>query len=138
MSEYEGKYLGSSKIAVAKLVEEKTPLGAAIVDVETEDKKRRLVPEEMLKRIATEKPVDASEFRDMRVKPVCEKIMDILAECDIAISDWEYVSQIIKGSINMSWEKAEEIMWNTSEKTFLDLDRVLRKKDIGFREILGE
>lgn len=140
MSENEsmGKFLGEVKIEGIVRADEKTPLGASIMTVLTEDGKKHLIPESMLGRVTSEGPVDASAFRDMRAKVVCEKIMDVLSECDMEISDWDYISSIIKGSIGFSYEKAEEIMWGTKRKTVLDLDRVLKKSGISIDDILKD
>ena len=131
-----GMYLESQMITTVIKSEQKTPLGADIIEVTTADGRKRLIPEATLEAIATKDPIDASEFRDRRVRFICTKIIDIIAEYDLHISDWEYVVQVIQSSINISYQKAQEVLWKTPEKTMLDIDRVIKGVKVTMDDIL--
>ena len=135
-SAHKGKYLHDKKITEAFESEQKTPNGLPIVEVKTEDSKVRLIPAKVIGRLVSNKPVDATAFRDMRVKPVCEDIMDVLGENDIYLSDWDYINAIINGSMKESYKTANDVLWKTDAKTFLDVDRVLKAQRITLKDIL--
>jgi len=131
-----GKYLGDQKVTEVKVSGKTTPLGAEIVEIMTEDGKIKLFPTQIAERLLTDKPTDATNFRDARIKPIIEKLMDVVTELDMRMDDWEYISAIMQGSLRQSYLKAEEILWQTDAKTVLDIDRVLVQNDVDMKDII--
>ncbi len=129
MKEYKGLYYGERKITEYELSSEKTPGGKDIVKVKFDNEKfYKLIPEIMMEYLASEKQGDASSLRDKKILIICSKVIDVLAETDIGMSELEFFVATLKGSISNSFENAEEIKWGTDEKTLLDIDRALKVK----------
>jgi len=121
--DYEGLYLGDKKVSKAVVSGLSTPNGGIIIEVTTD--KKYLIPEVMLSKIVTEKPLDATALRDARVKVVAGQVLDILTEYDIYLSEVEYLVSVLQNSLDISYLKAEEILWKTKHKSLLDIHRVL-------------
>lgn len=136
--DYKGKFLESKEIVNAEESELKTPLGAPILRVQTEDGRIRYIPAVTLEKIASDEPCDATTFRDERAKQVVERILEVLTEYDLPISHWDYVQAIVGGSLRESFNVAEEIKWGTAEKTVLDIDRILKSNKKTLADILKE
>lgn len=133
-----GKYLGSQKIVSVSKLEEKTPGGAPLWQVTTDDGRSRPYPEIKLMALATDSPVDATEFRSMRGLPIVRAILDILVENDMELSDWDFISSVVQGSNSENHHKADEIKWGTDRKTMLDLHRVLLGKGASLDDVIGK
>lgn len=138
MDELNGKYLESKKISSVKETDHKTPFGVRMLEVTTEDGKTREYPEGTLNRLATPEPMDASTFRDAWVRFIVEGFMDVLTERDMPLSFAEYAAAVLKGSLNESYRVAEEVKWETDQKTVLDVDRVLKANQLTVSDILKD
>lgn len=123
-----GKYLGEKKIVNFELSEYKTPQGAGIIKVSFEDESNKLIPTATLEIIATDKPLDASSLRELRLGLTAQKAMEAIAETDLNMSDFDYLFAMLKNMSENSFVEAERIKWGTPDKTLLDVDRVLTTK----------
>jgi hypothetical protein len=127
---YEGKFYGEDKIISSVVSKEhKTPDGDPIIEIKIEKdnkKKTFLIPEKKIDYVVSDKKLDATEQRDKESELIAEKIMNVIAEYNLAISDWEYINAIIKNSIESSFQYAENILWGTDRKRLLDVDRILK------------
>ena len=87
MIKYIGKFIGQRKIVEVKDAKRKTYLGRNVVEVKFDDKTSKEYPEEILKVIAIKEKTDLTALRDLTAKPTAEKIMAILVESELPISN---------------------------------------------------
>lgn len=132
-----GKFVGHKKIKNVKVSEEfLTPRGSTMVELEYEDGTREFLTSPMVEAVMTDEPLDPSALRDKRVIAVCKEILDVFGEYDPKLNEWDHIAQTIKMSIEGNFSRAEEVLWKTPEKRWLDVWRTL--KDAGIEPIGGE
>lgn len=87
----------------------------------------------MLSSVLTEKPVDATELRKLRIIPVTENILSDLLSWDIKTSEVEYLMTMVITSLNENMKNAEEKLWgvNSLNKRISDIDKVLKSNAQG-------
>lgn len=124
-----GKYFGPNKIVSCyAFQEEKTYLGKGLTMLVFENGVHQAFPDEVIDTVVTKQPIDLSDLRDKRVKPVIEKILVILLESELKKEDMEYVINVrLQASIQQSLNLAQEKIWGKKgyEVTLMDIEQVL-------------
>lgn len=122
-----GKYIGGLKIVNESVDSgDTTPIGSTVVDLTFEDGSHELLPSRMLEAVMTDEPVDPSKLRDLRVVAVCAAIIEQFAEYDIKLNEFDHIVQTLKMTLDENFGRATEILWETKEKRWLDMVRVLK------------
>ncbi len=120
-----GQYIGQAKIVEARLLDVKTPKGSPVALFKTEDEESHTIPLINFASdgsyVVSRKPMDLSELRNVRTRPILTHIYQMLEEYGVEISDWDYVSQCVVGSLHENLDKATDLMWGTSHKNALDI-----------------
>lgn len=127
---YAGKYIAHLKIVGVKAIDEKTPDGKLICEVLFDDKTTQKIPVLVLDEIITDEPSDLTTVENKRVLKVTRAILELFAEYDIKLREWEKIEFTIKGSIDENFGRATAALWGTEEKTWLDMIRVLNKHNV--------
>ena len=127
-NEYHKKYIGPRRISELELSELKTLMGREVYLVKYYDHTEELLPKEMVKQIATKKPTDLTELRNLRVKPVVTKILALLAEADLTLEDVEYSNKLLDLSVEANIKKVVIKLWGKEypQRTMMDMERILK------------
>ena len=131
MENYKKKYIGAKKISDLELSVEKTLLGKEMYLVKYYDNfPEELLPGEVIKIIVTKQPTDATTLRDLKVKPVVEKILAILAESDLRLEESQYALDLTAKSVVENIQRVFTKLWGKEypERTMMDMERILTKK----------
>ncbi len=131
-----GLYIGNLSIVNFRDLERKTYLGRDVVEIEFNDKSKQEYPVEDLKTIATKEPKDPTALRDVREMIVAQKVLGILADSEISISDpvraniQHLLQTVILASIQESQDRAYGKLFGKDyySITLADLDRVLKNE----------
>lgn len=85
------------------------------------------ISSKMVEHTITDKPIDATSFRDKRTFPIVAKMLEVLLDYNVNISDVDFITQRVILSLNDSIKKAEEILWRKKygETTMVDVNRIL-------------
>lgn len=114
-----GKYIGARKIAEVK---DYAP-GAVVVVFE--DKTEDILAEKMIPELLTDNPSDATTLRNKRVEVIAGEVLKVFKEWNLKLSEFQHLSQVLSMSLENNYIRAEDILWGTSEKSVLHVDRVL-------------
>ena len=130
MKEFLRKHIGPKKISDLELSKLKTLMGKEVYLVKYYDHTEELLPKEIIQQVATKKPTDLTELRNLRVKPVVAKILAILAEADLTLEDVEYANKILDLSVEANIKKVVIKLWGKEypQRTMMDIERILRLK----------
>lgn len=114
-------YLGSKKIQATE------DLGNRVL-VKFKDGSQEELSKLMFEASKTSGPVDLTKLRDTRCHPVVEKIIAILLEWDVKMSEIDYILNLTASSLNMSQESASNLLWKKDkmERTVYDVEAVLK------------
>jgi hypothetical protein len=123
-----GKYIGGKKIITQDVdLEQLTPGGHAIATAKFDDGSTELIPTIMYEAMMTDEPVDPSKLRDLRVMAISKAIVEVFAEYDMKLNEFDHVVQTLKMTLDENFGRATEILWKTSEKRWLDMWRILKE-----------
>jgi len=133
MKNLTGKFIGDKKIQETLVADRKTYLGKEVLAIIYEGGEVGELPAELAERIATDEAKDATTLRELFVNPVVEKMLAILLDSEIKIADIEYVLGKTSSSLQISLDKATEILWKKElyERTLADINKVLINKQDG-------
>lgn len=120
------QFIGMQEIEAAVESKEKTPAGAPVLLVTFKGGKTSLIPKRMFEKIASDKALEPSELRTRRVVAIVSDIIEVIAEWDMELGEWDHVRDTIKMSMDENYSRAQEVLWKTDRKTWLDIFRVLR------------
>lgn len=128
---YVGKFVGPYQIKECLLANEKTFLDKEKIKLIYEEGKEELLPMEVLNKIITKGRSDLTTLREMRVEPVVEKLLVILAESELSKVDINYaIGPKLTESLNQSLKIASEKLWgkDADSITLMDIEKILKKK----------
>jgi hypothetical protein len=133
MQNITGKFIGDKKIKETFVADRKTYLGKEVLAIIYEGNQTGELPAELAEKMATDEPTDATTLRDMQVNSVVEKMLAILLDSEIKIADVEYTLSKTSSSLQISLDKATEILWGKDlyERTLADINKVLIIKQDG-------
>jgi hypothetical protein len=79
--------------------------------------------------VLTEKAVDATTLRDLRIKPMVKDILSVMLYWDIKVPEVEYAFATAIASINQSMKAGNAYLWGVDDmnKKFSQIDKVLRE-----------
>lgn len=117
-------YIGQKQIKETKTLEEKTPSGGEIVEVEYESGEKETFSKMMFDEIKSETSCDLTELRDKRVRPIVASVLLIFREWGIKVSETQYFSALLNQSLNHNKEEAEKELWKKWKPTLQSLDDV--------------
>ena len=118
------QYIGPNQIKEVKDLEEKTPTGSAIVEVEYEDGKKESLTKMMYDEIVSDKSCDLTELRDKRVRPVVATILMALREWGLKVGEFAYMSALLTQSLEANQDEAQKELWLKWIPTLNSLDDV--------------
>lgn len=84
----------------------------------------------MAEHAITDKAVDLTELRTLRIQPVTEEVIKLLLEWDIKISEIEYLTTLMVTSINKGIESASNKLWDikhVDDRTVGLVDKVIKR-----------
>lgn len=126
-----GLYIGPKKIKVATTCSDRTYLGKEKIVIKFDDESTEEFPVEALSYIITKEKTDLTTLALNRVKPIAEKIMEILVESELKKEDMEYlINNVLLASLNDALNRANIILWGGKEAyqiTLADMEKVLKK-----------
>ena len=134
-------YIGNKKIKESKVLDEKTPIGSDIIEVEYVDKTKEILSKMMFDEIVSEKSCDLTDLRDKRVRPIVASVLLIFREWGIKVSETAYFSSLLNQSLDTNKDEAQKELWKKWKPTlqsledldYITVDRVLKSipsKDI--------
>lgn len=79
----------------------------------------------------TDKPCDLTELRNKRCFPVVAKVLEVLRDANVRISEIDFITQRVIMSIDESREVGNTKLWGVKadEQTMFNLERILTKKE---------
>lgn len=130
--ETELKYIGQ------RIVKSLSPYGEDAYFVTYEDGHEEILAKVMFDAIVSDSECDATALRDKRVETVTKVMLELFKRYNVEISEMDKISQVIALSVNDSFIRANNILWGTKDRTFLDIDRILKSKKIPLSEIVKD
>jgi hypothetical protein len=135
------KYIGNKKIKEVITLEEKTPVGSDIMEVEYVDGTKEVLSKMMYDETVSEKSCDLTDLRDKRIRPVVASVLLIFREWGIKISETAYFSALLNQSLDHNKDEAQKELWKQWKPTlqsledvdYITIDRIL--KSIKTKEI---
>lgn len=132
-----GKFIGVFKIVKIESVKRKTYLGREVVEVEFGTGAKEEYPAEDLNGITTDKGVDLTELRILKVQLIAPKLLGILVDSEVPLDDptginIPYVLQtVLPDSIQDNTKKAYGKLFGKdyNDVTLMDIDSILKKDD---------
>lgn len=124
------KFIGSEEVEDVKVSGEHTPRGSDILRVVFKGGRQELIPAVMFEAIATQEAVDDTKLRDARVLAIAKEVIEVFAEYDIKFNEIESLQQVIKSTQEENYVRAQNVLWGTPEKRWLDMWRVLAKAGV--------
>lgn len=129
-----GNYIGNKKIKNIELSDQVTHGGVNILVVTYKDDTQEQFSALMLAKVITERAIDASPLRDLRVTPVVAICLEVLRDWGIKMSELSYFATTLNQSLNYNHNQALLVLlskWmikpNDSEEIDLvTIDRILR------------
>lgn len=132
-------WIGDKKVKEKKELEEKTPGGTALFEVEFVNGTKEVFSQLMLDAVLSEEACDATALRDKRVHPVVGSTLAIMREYGIKIGETQYFSVLVNQSLNANRDQAEKELWRKWSSTIKGLDDVdLITIDRVLKSIKGE
>lgn len=128
------RYIGSKKIERTKEIEEKTPNGFSIIEVEYEDQTKEWISSLMFEKIVSETPYDLSELRDKRITPIVQVVLAVLRDWGIKLNELPYMSVLLNQSLDFNQKEALLELWSKwmprpispDDVDMITIDRVLK------------
>lgn len=121
------KYIGPNKVKSQRVLDEKTPGGTDIYEVEYENGDKEVFSKFMYDAVLSDKSCDLSELRDKRVFPVVGSVLAILREWGIKINELTYFSTLLDQSLTNNEKEAVKALWkqwSPTVKSYDDADLV--------------
>lgn len=124
-------FLGPDKI---EKVEE---LDNGMVLVHLSDERKEELPKEMFAATASEEASDYTTLVNNRGNIVVEDIMAVFLKHNVKASEVNLFIRKLENSVNMVLSTADSILWgkDREDKTFLDIDRVIKSKKVTLDDI---
>ena len=121
------QYIGDKEIfGIAKI--ENKDYDFPLVEVLYKDDTKEVMSEKMMNNITTTEPIDATTLRDKRMQPVATEMLGLLLSSGVKYKEIEYLLSLLKKSLEMNYEYAEELLWgkNAYEVNLIDMNTVLK------------
>ena len=139
-------YIGEKKIKGSKETGETTPGGIPLVAVNFADGSIEYYSKLMFDETKTNKAVDLTELRDMRVQPIVSAVLALVRDWGLKIGETPYFGQMLNQSLNYNVDQAELELWgqwmpkpkHRDEVSLTDVDRVLKSKQMTIKDVLSE
>lgn len=131
MQNFKGKYFGQDKIKKATIVEGSTTyLGKPRIKLIFRSGKSEMMPLEVANSAVTDSSLDATQMTDKKIRPVVEKLLAILTEAELTMSEMNYLIPKLKRSIEVAVQLADEVYWGKERYkiTLKDIDGVLKSQ----------
>ena len=122
------KYIGTREIE--KVDMERGPNRVEVFYKHEDDKPdSEIFSKTMYERTVSDEEVDASSLRDKRCFPVAGKILEIMLEENVYLSEVDYILQRVIWSFNDNQRKGDHKLWGVAEDkvTVQQLEDVLTK-----------
>lgn len=120
------QFIGPKEVKEVIIASEVTPASKLpILKVIFVDGSSTLIPKITFDGIVTSEPIDATKLKDKRVVLIAQQVLNLFADYDLKLSDFELLHGTLKLSIDDSYGRATRKLWGTDEKSMLDVDRVL-------------
>lgn len=119
------KYYGDREILAAEKQKDGT------VEISFAEGETLVLPQEMFEAAQTDEPIEPGELRQKRISPVAHEVLSVILKWDLLLDEMDPLFNLLITSVNGSLEEAEKKLWGVerSEKTFSDIDKVLRHGD---------
>lgn len=128
-------WLETKHIQEVKELERKTPLGNLLIEITFEDGSKDTIPKMMYDRLVSLKSKDVNEFSHLRAAIMTDLIFSILQEYGMKWNEFQYISMLLKTSVEKHREAADKILYQKAREdvTLLDLYEILKDR----KEILN-
>lgn len=131
-------YIGPKIVKEVKTLEEKTPGGSEIVEVEYEDGTKEALTKMMYEEVVSETACDLTDLRDKRVRPIVASVLLAFREWGLKIGETAYMSALLNQSLEANKAEAEKELWlkwiptltSLDDVNLLAIDRVLKAKPL--------
>lgn len=127
----EKKYYGDAIIESYSILDEfKTRNGDDYYQLNLSNGKIEIIPKIIFDSCVTNEPGNATDLINNRMNILLVALLDIFKEFNIKIQEVPYMAQKLSNTINMLVDDSDSILWgkNINDKTFQDVDAVLKKK----------
>lgn len=125
-------YIGDKKVRGVRDIEEKTPAGRPLVEVEYNDKSTEVMPRMRYEAIISHRSADDSTTNDNFTKAVASNLYGLLHEYGIKVKEVEFIVQHLVGLVNSGSDRATDVLWNEiayGDRTLLMINNVLLKNN---------
>lgn len=131
-----GKYIGQKRILTLEELKEETFGGQKLYKIQYLDGSEEQFSVLMLDKVCTEKAVDLSQLRDMRITPVVAVVLHVLRDWGIKMAELSYFSTVLNQSLAYNHQEALNLLlgeWmpapkDPEEVDLVTIDRILRVK----------
>lgn len=128
------QYIGEKAVESVEDTDQTTIGGVAVKQVIYKDGSSERLSEKMLEVASTDKKVDLTELRELRLHPVVQETLSLWLDWGIRVDEVNYLCNLLGQSINENGNAAIVKLWgergaNIAEPSAIDLitiDRVLR------------
>lgn len=100
------KFFGQNEVFFATETDKLTDLGSPIVEVTFANGKKKLVPKKAYEALSTDSVLDLTAFRNAKFTKLVPMLMGVIGEFDIAYEDLEGLTQSLKTSMTINFNKA--------------------------------
>jgi hypothetical protein len=114
-----GKYIGPDEIVSTEPSELKTPEGKGVVEVVFKSGRKHIFTEETLAYVVTDEVSDHNTVQEKKFTPVIRKIMSVLLEHDLNVSEIEMLFKQIGFNLDSTFNRATSYLWFKDEKEFV-------------------
>lgn len=132
------QYLGKESVKNIVVLEDKTPNGAELSEVEFESGKKEVIPTFFLTQIITENPIETIDFVNNQMNIVSSALLSVLLEHNVRLADIGRLLDKMVMSVNQNLKNADAIHWgkNEEDKKMLDVHKLLIENKVTLKDIL--
>lgn len=123
------KFFGTREVIGVEDTGLTTPLGNKIIKAIYADGTTESMPEKVYNLAVSEVEVDATNMRELIIKPLAGEILALMAEYDLKLDDLEPVIQLVTISLNDNLRRADNKLWAVAEsghRRMLQIDSILK------------
>lgn len=129
-------FIGPKKIQSWRDLEETTPNGIAIREVNYEDGSKEWLSVKMFEACVSPEACDLSKLREKRVAPVIKELLVMLRDWGIKLGELPYLSALLNQSLDFNSKEALCELWSSympkpmslDDVDLVTVDRVLRSR----------
>lgn len=119
MDSEQKQFIGPRQVKTVETLEKTTPEGATLLKVTFEGDYSEVIPQEMFDATVTEIPSDFNALAERRKKLVTGKIMGILKESNVNLSELNDIFKFVGFQSDIHFDKASNYLWTKDDNEFV-------------------